>query len=220
MATLHLVRHGETTANVMHRLDTALPGDSLTDFGVRQGVRFGLDNRPAGEPVLVSSLARRARETAEAIASVWDVDPVALEGIHEVQVGDLESRHDEEAHGVFTDIVNRWYAGEVDARIPGGESLTMVHGRFLPVIDHLVATHLTGPDRRDVYVVSHGAAIRLIASHLTGIDAKFAAATRLPNTGSVEIEYTDAGVWVCKRWGAAPAPFGRDDEPLVVEPMG
>ena len=40
-------------------------------------------------------------ETAEAIASVWDVDPVALEGIHEVQVGDLESRYDDEAHGVW-----------------------------------------------------------------------------------------------------------------------
>ena len=103
MATLHLIRHGETTANVMHRLDTALPGDSLTDFGVRQGVRFGFDNRPAGEPVLVSSVARRAVETAEAIASVWDIDPVAVDGIHEVQVGELESRHDEEAHGVFTD---------------------------------------------------------------------------------------------------------------------
>ena len=219
-ATLHLIRHGETTANVMHRLDTALPGDSLTDFGVRQGVRFGFDNRPAREPVLVSSVARRAVETAEAIASVWDVDPVALEGIHEVQVGDLESRYDDEAHGVFTDIVNRWYAGEVDARIPGGESLTMVHGRYLPVIDHLAATHLAGSDPRDVYVVSHGAVIRLIASHLTGIDRKFAAATHLRNTGSIEIEYTESGVSVCKRWGATPAPFGRNDEPLVVEPMG
>ena len=71
-------------------------------------------------------------------------------------------------------------------------SLTMVHGRYLPVIDHLAATHLAGSDPRDVYVVSHGAVIRLIASHLTGIDRKFAAATHLRNTGSIEIEYTES----------------------------
>ena len=225
MSRLYLVRHGETTSNVMRRLDTALPGAALTDFGVRQGVRFALENAREQPAVLVSSVARRAEQTAELIASVWDVDTEPLEGIHEVQAGDLEDRVDTDAHQVFREVMDRWHAGDLDARIPGGESLAMVYDRYLPVVDDLAGRFLTGDNQQDVYIVSHGAAIRLIAARLSGIDARFAAATHLHNTGSIELEYTN-GIWVCHRWGAETAPFGRVDEPLVVaesigdEPMG
>lgn len=33
---LILIRHGQTTANVDYRLDTAIPGADLTDLGRRQ----------------------------------------------------------------------------------------------------------------------------------------------------------------------------------------
>ena len=226
MARLYLVRHGETTSNVMRRLDTALPGASLTDFGVRQAVRYGLKNQVAErgvEPdagrVLLSSQATRAQQTAEVIASVWGADADVVAGVHEVQAGELEDRTDDEAHGTFREILDRWYSGDPDAPIPGGESLTMVLERYLPVVTDLAQRYLSGPDARDVYLVSHGAAIRLVAAHLAGIDGKFAAATHLANTGSIELEYTD-GLWVPQRWGATRAPFELVDEPLVADPMG
>lgn len=221
MARLHLVRHGETTSNVMRRLDTALPGAALTDFGVRQGVRFALDNPQQDEVVLVSSQARRAQQTAELIGSVWDVGLEVADGIHEVQVGELEDRFDDDAHGVFKDIVDRWHRGDLDARLPGGESLAMVYDRYLPVVEDLTGRYLTGPGGgRDVYVVSHGAAIRLIAARLAGVDPTFAASTHLQNTGSIELEFVD-GLWRLHRWGAVTGPFGTEvDEPLVTDPMG
>ncbi|MGV9709725.1 histidine phosphatase family protein [Gordonia sp. NPDC003424] len=220
MARLHLVRHGETTSNVMRRLDTALPGAALTDFGVRQGVRFALENAHPEPVTLVSSAARRAQQTAELIGSVWGVEPVVAEGIHEVQVGELEDRFDDDAHGVFKDVVGRWHRGELDARLPGGESLAMVYQRYLPVVDDLTRRFLAADDPQDVYIVSHGAAIRLIAAHLGDIDPAFAAGTHLQNTGSIELEYRD-GLWVVHRWGAVTGPFGaRVDEPLVTDPMG
>ena len=83
MARLHLVRHGETTSNVMRCLDTALPGVALTDFGVRQGFRFALENQRSDGPVLLTSVARRAAQTAELIGSVWGVDADAVEWLHE-----------------------------------------------------------------------------------------------------------------------------------------
>ena len=95
----------------------------------------------------------------------------------------------------------------------------MVLERYLPVVTDLAQRYLSGPDARDVYLVSHGAAIRLVAAHLAGIDGKFAAATHLANTGSIELEYTD-GLWVPQRWGATRAPFELVDEPLVADPMG
>ncbi|GAA2394113.1 MULTISPECIES: histidine phosphatase family protein [Gordonia] len=221
MARLHLVRHGETTSNVLKRLDTALPGASLTDFGARQGVRFGLEHPLTDSAVLVNSVANRAQQTAELIGSVWDSSTETVEGVHEIQVGDLEGRSDREAHEQFHEIVARWHRGDLDARLPGGESLEMLHDRYLPIIDDLASRYLTGANQRDVYLVSHGAAIRLIAAHLTRLDPEFAMKNYLNNTGSVELEFT-GDLWVCHRWGEAALPDadGSDTAPGYEDPMG
>ncbi|MFT3716416.1 MAG: histidine phosphatase family protein [Gordonia sp. (in: high G+C Gram-positive bacteria)] len=214
MARLYLVRHGETTANVMQQLDTALPGANLTDFGARQGVRFGLENPLTGPAVLVNSVAGRAQQTAGLIASVWETDPQTVEGIHEVQVGDLEGRSDRDAHLQFRDVVHRWHHGELDARVPGGESLEMIRARYIPVLHDLALTHLTGDEQRDVYVVSHGAAIRLAAAHLANVDPEFAMKSHLRNTDSVELEF-DGNGWTLHRWGRlTDFTPGVDDEPM------
>ena len=203
MPRLYLVRHGETTSNVMKRLDTAMPGAALTDFGGRQAARFGLENIAAsGRPVtLISSVARRAQQTAEVV-----------DGLHEVQVGDLEDRNDKEAYLTFSSIVERWHHGETSVALPGGESLDDVFDRYLPVVEDLAQRYLAGPQGRDVYVVSHGAAIRLIAARLAGIDPGFAVSNHLPNTGVVELSYAPGSdsAWSAHRWGDRLAPFAGD----------
>lgn len=213
MARLFLVRHGETTANVLQQLDTALPGADLTDFGARQGIRFGLNN-PLGSPaVLLSSQARRARQTAELIGSAWEVDTTPIDDVHEVQVGDLEGRSDRAAHEAFRDVVHAWHRGDLDARMPGGESLEMLRDRYVPVLDRLADENLRAPQPRDVFVVSHGAAIRLIAAHLAGVDPEFAMRNHLRNTDSVELELTDDG-WQLLRWGSVAELPSLEAEPL------
>ncbi|MGB3885813.1 histidine phosphatase family protein [Gordonia sp. (in: high G+C Gram-positive bacteria)] len=217
MARLHLVRHGETTSNVLRKLDTALPGASLTDFGARQGVRFGLEHPLTSDAVLVNSVANRARQTADLIGSAWESSTDTVEGVHEIQVGDLEGRSDREAHEQFHEVVTRWHNGDLDARIPGGESLEMLHNRYLPVIDELATKYLIGENQQDVYLVSHGAAIRLIAAHLAKIDPEFAMKNYLPNTGSVELELRDDGLWVAHLWGDSVLPLDGEN---ITDPMG
>lgn len=213
MPRLHLVRHGETTANVLQQLDTALPGAHLTDFGARQGIRFGLSNPLAAPAILVSSQANRARQTAELIASAWDTDTVPIDDVHEVQVGDLEGRSDREAHEQFRDVVHAWHRGDLDTRLPGGESLEMLRGRYLPVIDRLAEENLRSAQPHDVYVVSHGAAIRLVAAYLAGVDPEFAMRNHLRNTDSVELELTGDG-WQLIRWGSLTDVPSPEVEPL------
>lgn len=214
MARLFLVRHGETTANVLQQLDTALPGADLTDFGARQGIRFGLTNPLSSPAVLLSSQARRARQTAELIGSAWEIDTAPIDDVHEVQVGDLEGRSDREAHEQFRDVVHAWHRGDLDVALPGGESLDMLRSRYVPVLDELAAAHLRAETPRDVYLVSHGAAIRLIAAHLAGVDPEFALKNHLRNTDSVELELTDDG-WHLHRWGAlTDFPVDPDTNPM------
>lgn len=220
MSTLHLVRHGETTSNVLQRLDTALPGAGLTDMGARQAARYALERPQSGPPVLISSAARRAQQTAELIGSVWSVQNQVLDGLYEVQVGDLEDHISKDAHDTFAQTVRSWFAGDTEVRIPGGESLDDVYGRYLPVVDEIADKFLSGPEATDVHLVSHGAAIRLVAAHLVGMPAEFALDHHLKNTGSIELSRTPDG-WTCLQWGNELPPFHTDDEPeLARDPMG
>ena len=61
-------------------------------------------------------------------------------------------------------------------------------------------------------MVSHGAAIRLIAARLAGIDPGFAVSNHLPNTGVVELSYAPGSdsAWSAHRWGDRLAPFAGD----------
>ncbi|HEY9310970.1 histidine phosphatase family protein [Williamsia sp.] len=220
MSRLYLVRHGETTSNVLQRLDTALPGATLTDFGARQAVRYALEHPEPGAPVLISSQASRAQQTAELIGSVWSVQNQVRDGLFEIQVGDLEDHTSVESHQVFSKTVRTWFEGQTSARMPGGESLDDLYARYLPVIDEIADEHLAAPDGPDVHVVSHGAAIRLIAARLVNMPAEFALKHHLKNTGSIVLERTADG-WTCRRWGLELPPFHTSDPAeLARDPMG
>ena len=72
MSRLLLIRHGQTTSNISHALDTRLPGAALTDLGWSQaraaGERLGGEQDTQDAPLaLVSSQALRARQTAAGI---------------------------------------------------------------------------------------------------------------------------------------------------------
>ncbi|WP_130840605.1 histidine phosphatase family protein [Corynebacterium neomassiliense] len=82
MTRLLLIRHGQTTSNVIRALDTALPGASLTALGWDQaraaGERIAVETGGTAPGMyLVSSLALRARQTAAGIvagAAAYGVD--------------------------------------------------------------------------------------------------------------------------------------------------
>ena len=81
-----------------------------------------------------------------------------VDGVHEVSVGDLEGRSDEAALEAFFEVYDAWWRGELDARLPGGESALDLRARFLPAVERIV-----GDGDGDVVLVSHGAAIRMAA---------------------------------------------------------
>ena len=99
---LVLVRHGQSHANVERRLDTRPPGADLTQLGRDQSLAFarGID-RPA---LLAHSVAARASQTAAVIGAEVDVTTHQVAGIHEVQVGEVENRNDDEAVEQFNAI--------------------------------------------------------------------------------------------------------------------
>ncbi|MDP7706193.1 histidine phosphatase family protein [Mycobacterium sp. TY815] len=213
---LVLVRHGQSFGNVERRLDTLPPGAALTPLGRDQARAFarGGHSRPA---ILAHSVAVRASQTAAVIATELDLPAQEVAGIHEVQVGDLENRNDDEAVAEFQAIYKRWHLGELDVALPGGETANDVLARYVPVLTELRMRYLD--DERfdgDIVVVSHGAAIRLAAAVLAGVDGTFVLDNPLDNAESVALAPITDGRWSCVRWGGLTPPFYP--EPGIADP--
>ena len=169
---LVLVRHGQSHGNVDRRLDTRPPGAELTDLGSRAGARIRAQTGAAA-PVCLRTPSRCGRDRPPP-RSATHLGAAAheFEGIHEVQVGDLENRNDDEAVDEFNAIYQRWHEGDLDVPMPGGETALEVLDRYVPVLTDLRLRYLddhawTG----DIVVVSHGAAIRLVPDLLPGSTA-------------------------------------------------
>jgi broad specificity phosphatase PhoE len=224
---LVLLRHGQSYGNVERRLDTRPPGTELTPLGREQALEFARGSeRPA---MLAHSVAVRASQTAGVIGAELDMVAHEFVGIHEVQVGDLENRSDDEAVAEFNAIYERWHHGELEVRLPGGESGNDVLDRYVRVLTDLRMRYLDDDDfNGDIIVVSHGAAIRLASAVLAGVDGNFALDNHLGNAESVVLAPITDGRWSCVRWGTLCPPFYPQAEASAVadavhsstDPMG
>lgn len=214
---LVLVRHGQSHGNVERRIDTRPPGAALTDLGREQARAFARDltHRPA---IIAHSVAVRAVQTAAEIGSEIGLPTHEFEGIHEVQVGELEDRNDDAAIEAFETVYQRWHEGDLDVPMPGGETANQVLDRYLPVITQLRLRYLDDDAfDGDIVVVSHGAAIRLASAVLAGVDGSFVLDHHLANTESVVLSPITDGRWSCVQWGTLTPPFYPEPDVHPVE---
>lgn len=182
---LILIRHGQTTANVDFRLDTAIPGADLTDLGRRQAA--ALPEALADEDIeaLYASTLIRTQHTAAPLAAARGLDVRVRDGIRELTAGDLEMLPgDTEPGHEYMRIVFAWAAGDTELRMPGGESGTEALARYDGVI-----AEAADSGARTVAMISHGAAIRMWTSaRADNIDVDFAAAR--PSTTPASSSWT------------------------------
>lgn len=197
---LVLVRHGQTDANVGRVLETALPGSPLNELGRAQARTVGelLADWPVA--AVYASRATRARQTAQPIAAAHDLGVTVVDGAHEIQVGELEGRSDAHARRIFDDIYDAWWGGDLGRRMPGGESAADVRDRMLPVVEKIVGGLRDGTAG---VLVSHGAAIRIVAAALLGetVETRY-----VPNTGRVVLARDPAAAtgWELELWDSGP----------------
>lgn len=204
---LLLVRHGQTPTNVDHLLDTAAPGPGLTELGERQAAALVDALADENLDAVYASTLVRTRLTAAPLAAARGLGVHVRDGIREVFAGDLEMRPGESAEAaLYMRTVFAWAAGDLDLRMPGGES----GAEFLARYDAVVAEAAAGASA--AALVSHGAAIRAwTAARARNVDVPFAAAHRLANTGTVILEGDPASGWQVLTWAGAtvrPAPEG------------
>lgn len=213
---LLLIRHGQTPANVLGRLDTAHPGPGLTDLGHRQAQAVPAALRDESiEGIFVSTLLR-TQLTAIPLATERSLERRITDGLHEIEAGDLEGLSSYADQMRYMEVVFSWAAGELDVRMPGGSSGHEFFGRFDAAIDGIGREHAG-----TVAVVSHGAAIRTwIASRTSDVNVRYAAAHELANTGIVIANGSMTDGWVVETWDGAPMGGAQLADPSADDPTG
>src|SRR5665647_2898738 len=102
-----------------------------------------------------SSNISRALDTADPLAAAHGLDVQVRAGLREVSAGELEMRSDADAMQLYLDTVFAWREGNLDLRMPGGESGAEVYARFDDIAAEAVGTGVG-----TAVLVSHGAVIR------------------------------------------------------------
>ncbi|MFF0792975.1 histidine phosphatase family protein [Streptomyces spiralis] len=209
---LLLVRHGETPSNLASLLDTVVPGPGLTELGRRQAA--ALPEALAEEDIeaVYASTLVRTRLTAAPLAAARGLEVIVRDGIRELSAGGLEGEPGDSERGrLYLRTFLAWAAGDRERRMPGpgGETGTEALARFDAVVEEAARS-----GAGTVAMVSHGAAVRLwTAVRAHNLDAGFAAAHPLRNTGVVVLEGSPTDGWKALSWAGALVSPAREGGP-------
>lgn len=190
MTTVLWARHGENVANLTQTFSYRVFDGDLTPAGRRHARALaaelaGRDGDGVGQ--LVCSPLRRARQTAEIVAQLLAL-PIAaeLDGLRELNVGDLDGRSDAQAWDVYQAVLTAWRAGQLETRFPGGENCIELHRRVAAAI----ATATAPASGAATLIVAHGGALRMCLPLLTGDPDP---GTDIPYGRYAELETTATG---------------------------
>lgn len=211
---IFVMRHGRTHSNAGAYFDTVPPGAELTVIGRDQAIAGGrtLATLTSNLGRAVSSVALRAQQTMLLAVTayegrnldapgvgLYDTDMEVVTGIHEMAAGNLEKRNDPAAQANYLEALDGWLQRSLTARMGDGETGADLLQRAVPVLEQCAAyCRETG---RDILVVSHGAAIRMLGAHGTDISDEILQSLYIANGSLAIFEPTgEFGAWHCARW--------------------
>jgi len=193
---LILIRHGQTSSNVAGLLDTAIPGAVLTPLGEQQAAALPAALASERVDAVYASTAVRAQQTAAPLAADRSLTVIVRDGLREISAGDGEMSSSPQAVQVYIDGIVAWAHGDLDARIPGGESGLEVFARFDSVIEEIVASGAAS-----VALVSHGAMLRSwLGLRASNVDGHFIGTHPITNTGVIVVTGDPVVGWTVETW--------------------
>ena len=186
--TLLVARHADASYETKHWADE---GGSLTVEGRGQARDLGERLRRRGVSHVWTSTMARAVQTAEVAAARLDAEVTTREGLREFSVGSFAGSR---ADDPFAPVYAAWLAGDLDVRLPGGETGAELRHRMHHVLFEIAEQH----PGETVLVISHGGLMRLTLP-LILTDEPADPAARLGNCAVVELT-TNGHSWHCVSW--------------------
>jgi probable phosphomutase (TIGR03848 family) len=197
MATVILLRHGRTSANVAGMLAGRSRGVHLDDVGRRQAE--GAASRLAGVPLrdVVSSPLERCRETARAVVAAQEGSPRIHtdKGLTECDYGEWQGRPLKELAklALWKTVQSQPSA----VTFPAGESLTQMQARAVDAVRRRDAAVSAEHGEGAVWVaVSHGDVIKSVIADALGMHLDLFQRIQVDPASISVIRYTDARPYV------------------------
>ena len=163
---LLLIRHGESTWNVEHRLPGQLPGIELTEAGRAQAQRLARALTMLPLSAIISSPLARAVETAEYL-----VQGRALAIQLEPDLMDIELGHwSGQNRDALSQIDPAWKAFVRDPTVAPAdvETFPVLEQRVVTAVDRWLRKDAIGPLPA---FVTHADVIKLLLAHYLGLEA-------------------------------------------------
>lgn len=216
---LILIRHGQTEANLLRALDTAIPGAPLTETGQAQAQSLPQRVTPLlrGQVSLWVSPILRTRQTIAPLEKALGLQANIRHGLREVIAGELEMRNDDDSVGCYIDTTRAWMTGRMRSRMPAGQSGVETFQRFEAVVREAAAST---PQDGTIIITAHGTILRLfgcVGTH--GADPSWLCNQPIANTGICIaqgnlLQGWDLKVWNNGQWVAdnyhGPIPTGYE----------
>jgi 2,3-bisphosphoglycerate-dependent phosphoglycerate mutase len=195
MATLILVRHGQSQWNLENRF-TGWIDVPLTEAGRAEARRAGELIRTQGIrfDVAYTSVLTRAIETLQIILSVLGQGGIPIiqdQALNERHYGELQGMNKDEMRRRFGEPQVRLWRRSYDVAPPGGESLKDTAARTIPFFESRILADLkTG---RQALVSAHGNSLRSIVMHLDRLTKEEVLALEIPTGVPIRYEIRPAG---------------------------
>jgi broad specificity phosphatase PhoE len=195
-ATLLVARPGDADSEHEHVLSDS--GGWLTEKGKQQTKALAESLASRRIALVYTSSLQLAMESGEIAADLLGVPLRTAEGLEEFSVGTLAGRRhdDEELAAVF----EAWVAGDLETRIPGGESGAEVLARYREALQSIADLHRG----ETVLVFSHGGVMSFCLPRLgRNVRSDLARLALLPNCAPAEVAVGDDGLSVLDWPGSA-----------------
>ncbi|MEM7367188.1 MAG: histidine phosphatase family protein [Bacteroidota bacterium] len=189
MTTLYFVRHGQTDYNLKGIVQGSGIDAPLNATGIAQAnAFFRAYSHLSFDAVYASTLQRTHQTLAPWIEAgyAFSQHPGLNEfnwGIHEGKVPTPEE------HQSFLAILNRWQEGELEARVPEGETPIDAWERAKTFFQDLPKRH---PDQQ-LLLCTHGRQLRVILSNLLKVGMQNMEPYKHRNTGLTIVGLTENG---------------------------
>lgn len=187
---LLLVRHGQTTGN-QERLLHGRTDSKLSDLGVQQAERVAVRIRQEFDiDLIAASPLSRARDTAGIIGHQRGMHPHIMDGLSEMNFGDLEGYTFEQVLAEYPDLARK-ALDPTDQTLtwPNGESRAGFHIRVRAAMNDVVAAF----GGKTAVIVSHNGVLGSFLAQVQGNSPDNWQAFRIANCSLTVIEVGTQG---------------------------
>jgi broad specificity phosphatase PhoE len=181
--TLLLIRHGQTSWNVEHRLPGQIAGVELNETGRQQAARLADALTAIPISAIISSPLERARDTATIIAQPHKLEIQFEPDLKDIEIGHWTGQSYEELSK--NDAVWKAFVKDPTTGPDDVETFPQVQKRAVAAVERWRKLESIGAY---LAFVAHADVVKLLIAHYTGLEARRAGSFMIDNASVSLVE--------------------------------